>query len=97
LNKGNASLLKEADRLLDESKEARERALVLEEDKETLAAELRSLKACHDLLTQEKAKQDQELRLVHENKDELRNEVEAQEPLWRRRSRSNDRDTGAPG
>ncbi|EDR07696.1 smc-domain containing protein [Laccaria bicolor S238N-H82] len=92
LNEGNASLLKEADRLLDESKEARERARVLEEDKETLVAELRSLKARHDLLTQEKAKQDEELRLVQEEtedlaaelralraeKEELRDEVEAE-------------------
>jgi len=92
LNEGNASLQKEADRLLDESKEARERARVLEEEKETLGAELRSLKAGHDFLTQEKAKQDGERRLVREDeedlaaelqalraeKDELRDEVEAE-------------------
>ena len=34
LNEGDASLLKEADGLLDESKEARERARVLAKDKE---------------------------------------------------------------
>ena len=52
LNEGNASLLKEADRLPDESKEARERARVLVEDEGALVAELRSLKAFHDFLTQ---------------------------------------------
>jgi len=77
LNEGNASLQKEADRLLDESKEARERARVLEEDKETLVAELRSLKARHDFLTQEKAKQDEELRLVHEDKEDLAAQLQA--------------------
>jgi predicted nucleic acid-binding Zn-ribbon protein len=77
LNEGNASLLKEADRLLDESKEARERARVLEEDKETLVDELRSLKASYDFLTQEKAKQDEELRLVHEDKEDLAAELQA--------------------
>ena len=41
-----------------------------EEDKETLAAELRSLKACHDLLMREKARQDQELQVVHEDNEE---------------------------
>ena len=97
LNEGNASLLNEADRLLDESKEAREQARVLEEDNEALMAELRSLKASHDLLMQEKAKQDEELRLVHEEtedlaaelqalraeKDELRDEVEAEKQIGR--------------
>ena len=77
LNEGNASLRKEADRLLDESKEARERDRVLEEDKEALVAELRSLKGNHDLLTQEKAKQDEELRLVHEEKEDLAAELQA--------------------
>ena len=55
LNEGDASLLKEADGLLDESKEARERACVLEEDKEAMVAKLRSPRACYGLLTQEKA------------------------------------------
>ena len=41
-----------------------------EEDKETLATELRSLKACHDLPMQEKARQDQELQVVHEDNEE---------------------------
>jgi hypothetical protein len=41
LNEGNASLLKEADRLFDESKEARERVRVLGEYKEMLVVELR--------------------------------------------------------
>ena len=41
-----------------------------EEDKKTLATELRSLKACHDLLMQEKARQDQELQVVHEDNEE---------------------------
>ena len=77
LNEGNASLQKEADRLLDESKEATERARVLEEDKETLMAELRSLKARYDLLTQEKAKQDEELQLFHEDKEDLAAELQA--------------------
>ena len=58
------------DRLLHESKEARERARGLDEDEETLIAELRSLKACHDPPTQEKAKQDEKLRLVHEDKED---------------------------
>ncbi|EDR06453.1 uncharacterized protein LACBIDRAFT_300148 [Laccaria bicolor S238N-H82] len=77
LNEGNASLLKEADRLLDESKEARDRARVLEEDKAALVAERRSLTASHDFLTQEKAKQDEELRLVHEDKEDLAAELQA--------------------
>ena len=34
-------------------------------------AGLCSLKVWHDLLTQEKAKQDEELRLVHEDKEDL--------------------------
>ena len=41
-----------------------------EEDKETLAAELRSLGVCHDLLMQEKARQDQELQVVHGDNEE---------------------------
>ena len=45
LNEGNASLLKEADRLLEEAKEARERARVLAEDKEAMVAKLRSPRA----------------------------------------------------
>ena len=49
LNEGNTSLLKEADRLLDESKEARKRARVLKEEKQTFMAKLHSLKACYDL------------------------------------------------
>ena len=55
LNEGDASLLKEADGLLDESKEARERVRVLAEDKEAMVAKLRSSRACSDLLTQEEA------------------------------------------
>ena len=55
LNEGDASLLKEADGLLDESKEARERVRVLAEDKEAMVAKLRSPRACSDLLTQEEA------------------------------------------
>ena len=77
LNEGDASLLKEADGLLDESKEARERARVLEEDKEALVAKLRSPGACSDLLTQEKAEQDEELRLLHEDKEDLAAELQA--------------------
>ena len=50
LNEGDASSLKEADGLLDESKEASERARVLEEDKEAMVAKLRSPRACYDLL-----------------------------------------------
>ena len=45
LNEGDASLLKEADGLLDESKEAKERARVLAEDTEAMVAELRSTEA----------------------------------------------------
>ena len=40
-------------------------------------AELRSLKACHDLLMQKKAKQEEELRLVHEDKEDLAAELQA--------------------
>ena len=40
LNEGDASLLNETDGLLDESKEARERARVLSEDKEAMMAKL---------------------------------------------------------
>ena len=78
LNKGNASLLKEADGSLDESKEAGEQARVLaEKDKEAMVAKLRSLRACSDLLKQEKVEQDKELRLVHEDREDLAAELQA--------------------
>ena len=84
LNEGDASLLNEADGLLDESKEAKERAHVLAEDKEAMVAKLRSPRAGSDLLTQEKAEQDEELRLVHNDKEDLAAELQALEQ--RRRS-----------
>ena len=86
LNEGDASLLKEADGLLDESKEARERACVLEEDKEAMVAKLRSPRACSDLLTQEKGEQDEELPLVHEDKEDLAAELQALEQRMLMRS-----------
>ena len=45
----------------------------LQEDIGTISmvAKLHSLKVCYDLLTQEKAKQDEEHRLVHEDKEDL--------------------------
>ena len=48
-------------------------------------AKLRSPRACYDLLTrtQEKAEQDEELRLVHEDREDLAAELQA---LERRRS-----------
>ena len=45
LNEGDASLLKETNELLDEPKEATERARVLAEDKEALVAKLHSTRA----------------------------------------------------
>ena len=84
LKEGDASLLKEADGLLDESKEARELAHVLAEDKEAMVANLRCRRACSDLLTQEKAESDEELRLVHEDKEDFAAELQALER--RRRS-----------
>ena len=82
MNEGDTSLLKEVDGLLDESKEARERARILAEDKEAMVAKLCSTGACYDLLTQEKAEQDEELRLVHKDKEDLAAELQ---PLERRR------------
>ena len=59
--------------------------MFLREDKGAISmvAKLRSLKVWHDLLAQEKAEQDEELRLVHEDKEDLAAELQA---LKRRRS-----------
>ena len=40
-------------------------------------ANLRCRRACSDLLTQEKAEQDEELRLLHEDKEDLAAELQA--------------------
>ena len=53
-------------------------------DKEAMVANLRSPRACYDLLMQEKAEQEKELRLVPEDKEDLAAELQALE--WRRRS-----------
>ena len=42
-----------------------------------MAAKLHSPRACYDILTQEKAEQDEELRLVHEDKEDLAAELQA--------------------
>ena len=42
-------------------------------------AKLRSLRACYDLLTEEKAELDEDLRLVHETKEDLAAELQALE------------------
>ena len=83
LNEGDASLLKEADGWLAKSKEASEQDRVLAEDKEAMVAKLCSLRACYNLLTQEKVEQDEELQLVHEDKEGLAAELQA---LKQRRS-----------
>ena len=68
-------------------------------------ANLRCWRACSDLLTQEKAESDEELRLVHEDKEDLAAELQAgtRWKLETGNSRSggeiwsNDKDTGALG
>ena len=67
------------------SRKARERARVLAGGyRDNInGGQATSLKVCYDLLTQEKAKQDEEHRLVHEDKD-LADELQALEQ--RRRS-----------
>ena len=50
-----------------------------------MVAKLRSSRACSDLLTQEKAEQDEEHRLVHEDKKNLAAELQALERRRRRR------------
>ena len=42
-----------------------------------MVAKLRSMRACNDLLTQEKTEQDEELQLVHEDKEDLAAELQA--------------------
>ena len=44
-----------------------------------MVANLRSPRASYDLLTQEKAEQDEELRLIHEDKEDLAAELQALE------------------
>ena len=51
--------------------------MFLREDKEVMVAKLRSPRACYDLLTQERAEQDEELRLVHEDRGDLAAELRA--------------------
>ena len=46
-------------------------------------AKLRSPRACSDLLTQEKAEQDEELQLVHEDQEDLAAELQALEQRMR--------------
>lgn len=64
-NERSASLLKVADGLLNESKKGRERARVLAEGG-------RATFSCHDLSAQERAEQDDEFRLGHEDKEDSR-------------------------
>ena len=48
-----------------------------------MVAKLRSPRACSDLLTQEKAEQDEELQLVHEDQEDLAAELQALEQRMR--------------
>ena len=69
------------------SRKARERARVLAGGyRDNInGGQATPLKVCYDLLTQEKAKQDEEHRLVHEDKEDLADELQALKQ--RRRSR----------
>ena len=51
-----------------------------------MVAKLRSPRACSDLLTQEKGEQDEELPLVHEDKEDLAAELQALEQRMLMRS-----------
>ena len=62
---------------LTSRRKPRSELLFLREDKEAMVAKLRSSRACYDLLTQEKAEQDEELRLVHEDREDLAAELQA--------------------